>query len=170
MHPKLAQLQEVLSQAIRDFSPDELARHPQGKWCAGEILEHLNLTYKATAKGLERCLAAGKPGAIGDRRKNRFSRFLVTRLGYFPSGRKSPDRALPRGTPLPEVVGEIFGNLARMDEIISQCETQFDLHTPIADHPVLGPLTATEWRGFHVAHGKHHARQIVRLRANCCAN
>jgi hypothetical protein len=28
------------------------------------------------------------------------------------------------------------------------------------DHPFLGPLTASQWRKFHLVHGRHHARQI----------
>ncbi|MGZ7099671.1 MAG: DUF1569 domain-containing protein [Candidatus Angelobacter sp.] len=32
------------------------------------------------------------------------------------------------------------------------------------DHPVLGPLTAAEWRKFHLVHGLHHVKQIRSLR------
>lgn len=164
MHRKMAQLQDVLSKAIRGMTAEELAVHPEGKWCAAEILDHLNLTYLGTIKNLERCLTAGKPGATGVRRKNRLARLLVTRLGYFPRGRQTPERARPRGTALAQVSGEIFVNLVHMDDVISQCESRFRSMGPIAEHPILGPLTAAEWRGFHIAHGKHHARQILRLR------
>lgn len=164
MHPKMARLQEVLSEAIRDLRPQDLARHPEGKWCAAEILDHLNLTYTGTVKNLERCLEAGTPRATGDRKKNLWPRLLVTRLGYFPSGRKSPERVVPRGTPPEQVRKEVFDNLTRMDDAISRCESQFGVRNAIADHPILGPLTAREWRGFHLTHGKHHARQILRLR------
>jgi hypothetical protein len=164
MHRKMAQLQDVLSHAIRGMTAEETTLHPEGKWSAAQILEHLNLTYLATIKNLERCLAAGKSGATGDRWKKRWSRLLVTRLGYFPKGRESPERVRPRGIPFDEVSREIIGNIARMDDVIRQCESRFRSAGAIAEHPILGPLTAAEWRGFHVAHGKHHARQILRLR------
>jgi Protein of unknown function (DUF1569) len=164
MHPKMEQLHEVLSYAIRGLTPTELARHPQGKWSAAEILEHLNLTYTGTIKGLERCLEAGTPRASADRKKMRWQRLVVTRLGYFPSGRKSPDRVLPRGMSAEQVAKEIFQNIARMDDVITRCESRFSARLPIVDHPILGPLTAQEWRGFHAAHGKHHAHQILKLR------
>jgi hypothetical protein len=164
MHPKMARLQQVLSEAIRDLGVQALTRHPEGKWCAAEILEHLNLTYSGTVKNLERCLEAGSPRASADRQKNRWPRLLITRLGYFPGGRKSPDRVLPRGKAAEQVLQEIFENLIRMDDVISRCESQFGSRRPIADHPILGPLTATEWRGFHFTHGRHHARQILTLR------
>ncbi|HEV2698918.1 MAG TPA: DinB family protein [Terriglobales bacterium] len=166
MHSKLARLQQVLSDAIHGMTPEELTLHPQGKWSAAEILEHLNLTYIGTIKNLDRCLAAGKSGASSDRSKRRWARLLITHLGFFPSARESPERVRPRGTPPDQVKTEVMGNIARMDEVISRCESEFAPRRPIADHPVLGPLTAAEWRGFHITHGKHHARQIIRLRSS----
>ena len=164
MHHKLAELQKVLSDAIQGMSKEELARHPAEKWSAAEILEHLNLSYVGTIKNLERCLTAGQSRASSDRGKMRWPRLLITRVGYFPGGRKSPEFVRPRGTPVEQVTSEIMQNISRMDEVISQCESRFPSGKAIADHPILGPLTATEWRGFHITHGKHHARQIVRLR------
>jgi hypothetical protein len=164
MHRKLAELQKVLSNAIQGVSTDELSRHPAEKWSAAEILEHLNLSYVGTIKNLERCLAAGQPRASSDRAKMRWPRLIITRLGYFPKGRKSPDFVRPRGTPAGQVASEIMQNILRMDEVITQCESRFPSGKAIADHPILGPLTATEWRGFHSTHGKHHARQILKLR------
>jgi len=165
MHRKMVRLQDVLSHAIHGMSADDLALHPPGKWSTAEILEHLNLTYIGTIKNLERCLAAGKPGASPDRRKMRWQRLVVTHMGFFPGRRESPERVRPRGTPAEQVKSEIMKNLGRMDEVISRCESCFASRQPIADHPILGPLTASEWRGFHSAHGKHHARQILRLKS-----
>lgn len=164
MHPKLARLQHVLTRAMRDMTPEQLAFRPEGKWSACEILEHLNLTYIGTIKNLERRLAAGQPVATTDRGKSRWPRLLITHLGFFPSGRESPERIRPRGMPAEQVTAEIMQNLARMSDVISECESRFARRRPIANHPVLGPLTAAEWRGFHFAHGKHHARQILGLR------
>lgn len=164
MHRKLVELQKVLSDAIQGMSAEELSRHPPEKWSAAEILEHLNLSYVGTIKNLERCLASGQPGASSDRAKMRWPRLLITRVGYFPKGRQSPDFVRPRGTPAEQVTSEIMGNISRMDEVIAQCESRFPSGKAIADHPILGPLTATEWRGFHRTHGKHHARQILKLR------
>lgn len=164
MHPKLARLQSTLSNAVLEISSEELTRRPQGKWSIAEILEHLNLSYVGTIKNFERCLADGKPRAGADRARHRWARLAVTRLGVFPSGRKSPERALPRGMDSAQVKSEVMTNLDRMDSVISRCEAAFPGGIPLADHPILGPLTASEWRGFHWAHGRHHARQIVKLR------
>jgi hypothetical protein len=166
MDSRLQELHHAIASAIRGMSSEQLTYHPNenGQWSAAEVLEHLNLTYTGTIKNLERCLAAGKSGASPDRRSKRWRRIIITGLGYFPKGRKSPERVRPRGAPAEQVVREILENIAKMDRVISDCENRFGGHNAIADHPVLGPLTAKEWRGFHLVHGKHHAKQILRLK------
>jgi hypothetical protein len=51
-----------------------------------------------------------------------------------------------------------------MDATIAQCEARFGRHVKLLDHPILGALTAAEWRTLHVVHGRHHRRQLIRLR------
>src|SRR5581483_5178789 len=114
--------------------------------------DHLNLTYRGTIKNFEHCLASGISAASPDRKTNRWQRRVITRLGWMPEGRKSPQRVLPRGTPVQQLTTEIFENLARMDEVIGECDSRFGRGKPLADHPILGPLTAYEWRKFHLVH------------------
>jgi hypothetical protein len=161
---KLSDLHNQLARAIDGMTAKDLERHPAGKWSAAEILDHLNLTYRGTIKNCERCLAAGKSGASGDRSTKRWQRRVVILLGYLPSCRKSPETALPRGTPISQLTTEIFENIAQMDNVIAACDDQFGQGKSIAEHPILGPLTASEWRKFHWVHGRHHARQIIRLK------
>jgi DinB superfamily len=161
--PKLSRLRTTLANAIGGMSAADCARHPAGKWSSAEILDHLNLTYLGTIRNFERCLASGKPGASSERSRKRWPGRLILWLGFFPPGRKSPERVLPRGTPLEQLKKEIFENIARMDKIIADCDARFGPGRPVAEHPILGPLTAREWRKFHWVHGRHHARQIIRL-------
>lgn len=165
VHTKLAELRTVLANAIAGMSRDDFARHPPGKWSSAEILDHLNLTYLGTIKNCERCLANGNAGSGADRKSKRWQRLYVVGLGLLPSGRKSPERVLPRGTPVEELTTAIFKNIDRMDQVIADCNTRFGQGNVIADHPIIGPLTASEWCKFHFVHGKHHARQIVLLKA-----
>ena len=164
MSANLEPLRTAITEAIAGMTGEDLARHPEGKWCAAEILDHLNLTYKGTAKNLERCLASGQPIASSDRSSKRWQRLFLTRLGLFPRGRKSPERVRPRELPPEQVKTETFESLRRMDKVIGECEARFGSTNPIADHPILGPLTVKEWRGFHLTHGMHHVKQIRRLR------
>lgn len=164
MSTKLLQLRKQLADAIQGMSVEALARHPQDKWSAAEILDHLNQTYRATIRNCERCLAAGKSGASVGRSSKRWHRYVVLRLNYLPHGRKSPENVLPRGTPIAQLTTEIFENIARMESMIAECDAEFGRGQSIAEHPVLGPLTAREWEKFHWVHGRHHARQIIRLK------
>jgi Protein of unknown function (DUF1569) len=164
MDSYLESLQQAIASATRDITAEELRRHPEGKWCAAEVLEHLFLTYTGTVKGCERCLQAGEPLGSRPTLKQRCSTLAVTGFGYFPRGRQSPERARPKGMEPEKVLAEIGPQIARMDELIAQCESQYGSRIKMMDHPVLGPLTARQWRKFHWLHGRHHVKQIFRLR------
>lgn len=149
---------------MTDLSPQQLRWHPPGKWCAGEILEHLYLTYTGTSKGFGRVLEAGRPLAQAATWKQRAGALIVVGFGYMPPGRQAPAVARPRGFPPEKVVAEILPALAQMDDLLARCAAQFGARIPLLDHPVLGPLSIPQWSKFHLVHGLHHTRQIRRLR------
>jgi hypothetical protein len=62
-----------------------------------------------------------------------------------------------------KVRSEVGVKIAAMDAILAKCEAQFG-RGKVLDHPILGPLTAAQWRKFHFVHGRHHVKQILRLR------
>jgi Protein of unknown function (DUF1569) len=146
------------------MTPEALMRHPEGKWNSAEVLEHLYLTYKNTGKGFARCLQAGKPLASSPTFRQRLSTMLVAKLGYFPPGRNSPDQVRPRGTATGTIMSEIGPQLEAMDRVISEAEVRYGSHVCLLDHPILGPLTGKQWRKFHWVHGRHHVKQIERLK------
>jgi hypothetical protein len=164
MDTYLKRLQKAIASATLGISADELSRHPEGKWSAAEVLEHLYLTYRGTVKGFERCLQDGNPLASTRTMRDWTRAAVVVGLGYMPKGRKAPERATPRGMPAEEVMKGIGPQIALMAEVISRCEERFGKHTRLLDHPILGPLTAQQWRKFHWVHGRHHVRQIRELR------
>ena len=165
MNSRLERLQHALSTAIAGMSKEDMSWHPPQKWCATEVLEHLYLTYTGTIKGFERVLEGGKSLASAPTLSQRIKAFLVVGFGYFPEGRKSPARALPRGLPPETVQAEIIPRIKEMDEIIRQCEGKLGSRTKVLDHPILGALTAPQWRKFHFVHGMLHVKQIQWLRA-----
>jgi hypothetical protein len=154
----LERLQQAIATATRGMTSEELTRHPEGhpegQWSAAEVLEHLYLTYTGTLKGFERCLKAGKPLASAPTLKQRVSAAVVTEIGYFPKGRKSPETARPKGIPAEKVIADIGPQIAAMDRLIAQCEAQYGARSKVLDHPILGPLTARQWRKFHWVHGR----------------
>jgi hypothetical protein len=164
MDAYLQRLQDAIASATQGMSDEDLRRHPEGKWCAAEVLEHLYLTYTGTTKAFERCLQAGEPQVQMRTMRDRVRTSVVLGLGYMPTGRKSPKHALPRGMAPEEVAREIGSRISAMDQMISQCEDRFGKQNRLLDHPILGPLTGRQWRKFHWVHGRHHVKQIQNLR------
>jgi hypothetical protein len=128
-------------------------------------LEHLYLTYTGTIKGFEKVLAAGRPLASQTSLKHRVRTLVVVGFGHMPEGRKAPENTRPRGLAAEQVRNEVGAKIGAMDAIVGQCEERFGRGVRLLDHPILGPLTATQWRKFHLVHGMHHQRQILRLRS-----
>jgi hypothetical protein len=164
MDSHLARLQAAIASATRGMTSADLTHHSNGKWSAAEVLEHLYLTYTRTVKGFERCLAAGKPLATSSTLKQRINTLVVVSGGHMPGGRKASAQTSPQGLPAEKVMAEIGAQVAAMDAIIAQCESRYGRRIKLVDHPVLGPLTGRQWCKFHWVHGRHHVKQIVRLR------
>ena len=164
MDSRLEKLKENLESVMEGMSSEQLSWHLPGKWCAAEVLEHLYLTYTGTITGFERVLRKGKPLATRASMAQRVLTFVVVGLGHMPAGRKAPPIVQPKGLPVKQVKKEIGERIAAMDAIIAQCEARFGRHVKLLDHPILGPLTATQFRKLHLVHGRHHQKQILRLR------
>ena len=157
-------LQDEIASSIAELSPEQLMLRPPGKWCVGEILEHLYLTYTGTIKGFERVEQAGKSEASAPTLIQRGRTLVVVTFGYMPSGRESPAVARPRGMSTEKILSEIGSKISAMDEIMARCSEKFGIRCKLLDHPVLGPLSVTQWKKFHFVHGLHHVKQIRRLR------
>ena len=163
MDPHLEKLQQEIASTTAGVSAERLTWHPPGKWCGAEVLEHLYLTYTGTIKGFERMAQAGGPRIQAASWAQRGRKLIVLGLSYLPSGREAPTFTRPRGLPIEGILGGIGSKIAEMDEVIERCEKQFGPRTQLLDHAILGPLTASEWRKFHLVHGLHHIKQIRRL-------
>jgi len=164
MDSRLDTLKQSLASAVEGMSSEQLSWHLPGKWCAAEVLEHLYLTYVGTIRGLEKVIARDTPLATRPSLEKRVLTFVVTKLGYMPAGREAPPIVQPKGLSAEQVRNEIWTKLAAMDAVISQCEARFGRHVKLLDHPILGALNAAEWRTLHLVHGRHHRKQLLRLR------
>lgn len=164
MDSQLKKLKDALESAVEGMSREEMDWHPAGKWNAGEVLEHLYLTYTGTIRGFEKTIAAGKPLATRVSAVQRLRKLVVLGFSHMPEGRTAPANTVPKGLPSETVLAEVIAKITAMDAIIQECEKRFGSATKLLDHPVLGPLTAAQWRKFHLVHGWHHAKQVLRLR------
>jgi DinB superfamily len=161
---RLDKLKQSLESAVEGMSSEQWSWHPPGKWCAAEVLEHLYLTYTGTIKGFERVMTSGKPLASRASIAHRALTLLIVGLGHMPAGRKAPAMVRPKGLSIEKVRNELGAKIVAMDAIIAQCEARFGRRVPVLDHPILGPLTAPQWIKLHVVHGRHHHKQLLRLR------
>ena len=160
MDAGLETLKAGLDSVVGGISTELLRRAPPGKWSAAEVLEHLFLTYTGTIKGLEKALAEGRPLATRASLKQRLATFIVVGYGHMPAGRKSPSVARPRGLGDEHVRARIGGAIEAMDALLAQGEERFGRGVKLLDHPILGPLSASQWRKFHCVHGWHHHKQL----------
>jgi hypothetical protein len=143
---------------------EQLLWHPAGKWCSAEILEHLYLSYTGTIKGFGKVAQAGRSLATTASIKQRYQTLFVLTFNYLPTGRTAPASTQPKGLPLEEVRNMVSTRIEEMDAAIEQCAERFGRSNKLLDHPILGPFTASQWRKFHLIHGLHHQKQILRLR------
>jgi hypothetical protein len=164
MSPIAERTLRQIDTATADMTDEQLAWHPDGKWSAGDILEHLSLAFSGTVLGMRKRLESGRPTNRKSSLEQRLRSFILTRVGYFPPGRPAPEGVVPRGVAPREAFNSIRQNLIAMDKAVGDCEACFGSNVKIANHPVLGPLTAKEWRSFHYVHTRHHMRQIRALR------
>ncbi len=160
MHPLLERADRAIRNSAGTLTPTALAFHLAGQWSGAEILEHLELTFTRTTRGLHRIVEFGAPRTHQVTPAQRVGRFLVLGLGWLPSGRQSPEAVRPRGADAETVLESVLTNLAAMDAALDEAELRFGPRLPLMDHPVLGPLTIHQWRTFHWVHTRHHARQI----------
>ena len=164
MDAQLERLCAAIDRAIEGMSEGDLSRSSDSKWSASEVLEHLSLTYSGTTRGFEKCLQAGRPLATPIGLKQRLAILLVTGFGYLPDGREAPATTKPKGAPAQKIAMEFGRMIEQMDNAITACEHRYGITARLLDHPILGPLTAHQWRRFHCVHGKHHLKQIEAIR------
>jgi hypothetical protein len=159
--PELEQLRRETEAAVLGVSSDQWLQGPEGKWNSLQIFEHLVLSYTATTKGLLRTMASGQPQRGNPDIRQRLRGVYVMGLGRFPAGVDAPKQTTPREGLGNEPMRRFNDALVAMDATLCDTEKRFGAGTRVLEHPVLGPLTAQQWRRFHQVHGRHHLKQIV---------
>jgi hypothetical protein len=163
LSPLLRQALEEIEGATRGLTEAQMQWHPEGKWSAVELVEHLSLAYTRSAIGMRKAIAEG-PAIRKATPKERLGKVLLFRFRYIPPGRKAPEAIHPKGLKVGDALAAARRGLELVDHTISDCEKHMGQGTPVYAHPVLGPLTATQWREFHLIHTLHHMRQVRKWR------
>lgn len=175
MHAMLEDLHRRYRQSLAGKDRDCCQLHParalRGKsdaWSTQEVIEHLLLTYRNTSALFDRYLARNAPSERPITRKHRALQFLVIRCGGFPRGGSAPEAVRPGKSGMPAMTGDelcacMRAELEKLDAKIEECSKAF-AKTSFAPHFIFGPLTADQWRRFHFVHGRHHLKQLDRIR------
>ncbi len=168
MHPTLKCLEAELTGSLSGLSPSDLGVVPdRDKWCIQQIVTHLLLSYESTIDVFEARLAKGTPTRGRISLRQRLGQIYILRLGRFPRGRKAPDAVNPSGPfelwSVEDLIDRIQAALTRFDGLATQAVEVFG-KTPAISHFVLGPMSADDWRTFHLVHGRHHIGQILEAR------
>lgn len=155
----------AIDAATEGITPAGLVRHPEGKWCAAEVLEHLGLTYSGTTQSLETVLRSGYPGEISKSLVQHFFSFVVIGVGHLPAGRKAPSMTLPANLTPDKALDTTRRNLEEMGVALALCAEKFGTQRKLNNHPILGAFNIADWRRFHYVHTRHHMKQIQCLRS-----
>jgi DinB superfamily len=171
MNSVLNQLQREIASSLRGLDAAQTQLQPPGgteKWSIQQIVEHLLLTYSGTEMVLNARLAKQSPTRARPSIFQRIGQYAVCRFGYFPAGREAPPLVTPpptdyalSGDELTEATAE---HLKDIDTLCEETAGLFGGSSRCASHMVLGPLSVDQWRKFHLAHGKHHLKQIAAIR------
>ena len=171
MHPVLEQLRSEIGDGLNGLdavqSQSRPAREP-GKWSIQQVMEHLILTYGSSCDVVDGRVSKRTPTRASPTLMQRAGQFALLQCGYFPRGRTAPPMVTPpaKSEPLSGDALAAKGDdlLMRFDELAAEAERLFGEKRSIS-HGVLGPLSAAQWRQFHLLHGQHHLRQIRAIRS-----
>jgi hypothetical protein len=170
MHEILTRLESELASALDglDNRQTQLTprTHPE-KWNIQQIVEHLLMTYRSTSAILNTRVEKRSPTKAHPSSQQVVWQFAIISVGFFPPGRRAPEAVTPN---LPaslrsgdDLTRRMREELATFDSLAAQAEQLFGAQR-CASHFLLGPLSAQQWRRFHLVHGRHHARQIRAIR------
>jgi DinB superfamily len=161
LSPELEFVRRETERTTGAASAEALSHAPEGKWSAVQVLEHLALSYSATTKGLLRATQSGQIERGGRTLKQQMRSIYVLGLGIFPAGVEAPKHTVPGAGLGDDPLRRFNDALVAMDSMLVDSEKRFGKSARLLHHPVLGPLTAQQWRRFHEVHGRHHLKQIA---------
>lgn len=121
-----------------------------GTWSLGQICRHLTGVLIGSVEGFPSFSGSGgqPSGDDPDRaRRVALGRRLILDRGEMPKGVRLPDEFAPK----PEV-----DDRAEAEALRGAWRAYHQQAGPLADHPLLGPLTSDEWMRFHCVHSAHH--------------
>ena len=171
--PKLKMLCEEVMVALYNLTPDDTQLRPLARpeaWSIQNVIEHLLLTYGLASRIFEERLSKGRPSVRPVSARERLFQTVILDWGCFPPGRAAPEPVRPELLSLPPMSGaelssEVCCKLVEFNRLANLAETMFGEGRCIS-HIILGLMSVPQWRSFQLVHGRHHLKQITRIRHN----
>jgi hypothetical protein len=170
MHRDLRTLDAEVTAALRGLATRETQETPAGhpeKWSIQQIVEHLLSTYRGSTPAIKARVDKRSGTQAKPTLRQRIGQFFVIGLGHFPAGRKAPEAVSP-SAPVTlrsgdDLASKVTAELVKLDGVAAEAERIFGNRRAVS-HMVLGPLSMQQWRRFHLIHGRHHIKQIMKIR------
>ncbi len=113
-----------------------------GNWSLGQICSHLTGTFQSSIEGFPIKMPWLMRATIGKVVKKK-----ILASGKMDEGIKIPERFLPKPGLDDRAEAEALRAALRL----------YAAHTgPVANHPMFGPMSRTEWDRLHCIHCAHH--------------
>jgi hypothetical protein len=172
MHAVLEGVAAKIARELDGLDAETSQEYPNDdprRWSIQQVIEHLVLTYRLTAKALEARLTKGRVTRDQSRTLlQRTLQLMVLSFGYIPQGAPAMEETVPlqgaframTGVELSRLLNE---ELETMDAVLDRCRRKFGMER-VAVHPILGPLRVDEWRRYNALHSAHHLKQIQQVR------
>jgi hypothetical protein len=133
---------------------------PPGKWCAAQIVHHLAIGIDGSGRAFESRRERPPMHRRPRTMRERLAYLVMLRLGWMPSGFRSPPGARPAERPEPAAVQQQLRDGVARFLVLERELLPARASDLFVKHPRLGDLTLPEWLHFHVLHCAHHAKQI----------
>lgn len=170
MHTILESIAQHLVGELNGLDREAVEVHPGGnpaRWSRRQIVEHLALTYGATAQILDERLAKRRVSHYQHRTRLQWTlQTMVLGFGYLPAGVPALEETIPDPAGQ-KMDGEDLANLLLreldlMDRALQGCRRRFGMER-VAPHPIFGPLRVDQWIRYHSVHSRHHIKQLARI-------
>jgi hypothetical protein len=147
---------------INSLNDEEYMYSKDGKWTAGQQLDHIRLCLMPIAQALSsKEFIEQKFGRV-DRPTLNYEEVIRKYKAALSSGGKAPERFVPAEVSLSnreELSDEVFDML---DTIVPHLKnySEDELNTLVLPHPLLGSLSIKELFFLMTYHATHHLRQL----------
>lgn len=148
---------------VRTLSEADYSHAPEGKWDAGQVLEHLVLCVKPLVQVYGMPAAQVEATFGREVRPNRsYQEIHDAYYVQLNKGGKAPNRFEPPASPFSDRdthLASLSGLIGQLNTLIAQMP-ESDLESLLIPHPLLGKITLKEMLYNAIHHAQHHQAQV----------